>query len=179
MPSAREFAPKRGKSGSVNIIGEELDALVNPRAVFASAESPATLQNPQLLKAPIPSLPDGAYPLRLRADGGFDQLLGGFTVGPPLSGLMLSGIFPAEVPAAGGSTIFLLGNGFLESGRTPAPVVTVSQQAQVPGVTLDNALIEVAGFPSASSVGARRGDIVEVKVTFSDGQALIGAVGYV
>lgn len=178
MP-VEEFAPKRGKAGStVNILGSGFDALTNPRAAFGATESSAALQNPQHLKTTVPSLPDGVFALRLKADNAPDELIGGFNVGPPINGLVLNSVFPDTITKSGGATLYITGNGFTEGGRTSTPTVLFNGSAARTGDTRDNSLILVASTPSSDEAGAAGGDTVEVKVTFSDGQVVIGAVTF-
>mgnify|MGYP001108500067 CR=1 FL=1 len=181
MPEVRDFAPKRGRSGEINILGKDLDAVGNPQLAFessaGSAVSDARPVNPQHLKAQIPSLNDATYALTLRGNN-FKQLLGGFTVGPPQVGLVLNCTFPDQVKSSGGDVLYILGNGFREGGRGDSPAVLFNGTASRTGATKDNSLIVVASVPTADEAGAMPGDTIEVKVTFSDQQSVIGRVTY-
>lgn len=182
MTQVKSYAPKRGNSGKINILGEELDKIQSPVVAFGSATSPGTVMNAQLIKADLPAgLPNGVHLVKLTGTvngSPFEQVLGGYTVGPPVSGLLLDRIYPDVVPAAGGSTIYLLGNGFLSEGRAANPTVKFGASIARPSVTQDDAVIEVANIPSANDLRVMPGQAVPVEATFSDGQSVIGALIY-
>lgn len=181
MTQANNYAPKRGKSGSINIVGEDLDKLQSPVVAFSGQESAGTPVNSQLVKADVPSLPDGVYLLKLKGtvDGqAFEQVLGGYTVGPPVTGLVCDKVYPEMVPPAGMVTIYILGNGFLAEGRAPNPEIKFNEAITRPGKTIGDAIIEVANIPSAREARAPLGVAVAVQATFSDGQSVIGAIIY-
>lgn len=182
MTQARNYAPKRGKSGKVNIVGEELDKISSPKVLFGSMEAEGTLINPQLIRADVPVQSDGVYLLKLKGTVNgqpWEQLLGGYTIGPPISGLVCDRIYPETVPAPGGSTIYLLGNGFLSGGRAANPEIVFAESVTRASVTIDDAIIEVANIPSARDLRVAPGEAVAVQATFSDGQSVIGAITYV
>lgn len=82
------FAPKRGKSGKVNIIGEGFSELRSDSVVvkFGSAVSPETeVKNDRIIKAEVPKLVEGIYPILLygmRQDSGewLEFFVGDFVV---------------------------------------------------------------------------------------------------
>lgn len=67
-PATRGFAPKRGKSGKINIIGAGFNELGPDTVVvkFGKAESPKTeVKNDKIIKAEVPELDNGIYPIML------------------------------------------------------------------------------------------------------------------
>jgi len=161
-----KFAPKNATSGHVNISGEGEPLPAGAQVSFGVL--PATsveYMNPRLIRAGVPpDQPNGVVTLKLN-----DESLGGFTFGPPLTGLQLQDAF---APAAGG-TLELLGNGFRESGRTDSPQILFRGRPYT-GATKDNSLMIVEGIPSGQPDTS-----YALTVTFSDGATATSTVTYV
>jgi hypothetical protein len=67
-PQTRGFAPKRGKSGKVNIIGHGFSELGSDTITvkFGDAKSPKTeVKNDKVIKVEVPELENGIYPVML------------------------------------------------------------------------------------------------------------------
>ncbi len=179
------YAPQRGTSGSpVNVLGNGFDTITNVQVVFGNTQAlNPQIINPMVIRATVPAIPDGVYVLTLRfndaSGASITQVLGGFTFGPPLVGLQVTGVFPNPVPSGGG-TLFILGNGFLQNGRTDSVIVKFNGAIAVAaqGTTINDSLIQVSSAPSATSLGLHPGDCFHFTVGFSDGSAASNSACY-
>jgi len=161
-----KFAPKNGNSGHVNISGEG-DALPEGAVIMFGNIPAASVEyvNPRLIRVGIPTSGiQGVVTLKIN-----NEVLGGFTFGPPLKGLQLQDAF---IPTTGGA-LELLGNGFTESGRDNSPTMTLNSRPYA-GTTMDNSLIVVNGIPIGQVNTS-----YPITVAFSDGATATSTMTYV